>query len=276
MALIQTLDDVVNRRIQECHETIGNRYHRSVRPVFASIDGTRPEFLGSCILISFSDQKFVVTAAHIIDWCDKHALHIGGTVGTQPVQMLGTIHHTSSPRGRPLDKVDAAFWNITDDAARQLGEVEFISETHFCYNRVNPTGRLYMALGYPLSRNKGSIDHENQGVSPKAWRYTGPADDIPDIPHELGFSSDRHLFLKFDKHSSTLDGSKVSSINPKGVSGGALIDLGNFSEISTYEQGKECDGRLAGMIIEKNKKYKALVAIKIEVVIRAISQQISL
>jgi hypothetical protein len=270
MALIQTLDEAVEQRIRECHLAIGDRYHRSVRPVFASVKGTEPKFVGSCTLISLGDRKFGVTAAHVTDWLQGHALHIGGSVGTQPVQMQGTVHYTQAPQGRLKDKVDIAFWSFTDKAAQGLGDVVFVKPDHFCHNKVSTEGRLFMALGYPLSRNKKSIDSENSGVAPTAWRYTGPVEEVSDVSETAGLSSERHLLLKFEKYSATLDGGKVSSINPQGISGGALLDLGAFFDISNYAHGKECQGLLAGIIIEKSKWLKALVAVKLGIIVQAI------
>jgi len=272
MARIIMLDEAVNHRIAKCHKHVGDSYHRSVRPVYASIKGAHPELIGSCVLIALEDRKFIVTAAHVVDWSDTHSLYVAGRVGTEPMQMLGTIYQTKHTGGRNSDKYDTAFWRVSEADVTRLGDVKFLSKSDFGHNKVPPSGRLFMTVGYPLSRNKNKIDYSEKTIRSLAWRYTGPVENIPELSKKLGVSGEDHLFLKFNKNSTKLYGGKVSSINPRGISGGALIDIGNFSDMTEYADGRECKGLLAGMIIEKNKKHRALIAIKIQYIVDAITK----
>jgi hypothetical protein len=269
MPLIETLVDSVRNRINECSEAIANEFRRSVRPIFGSPDGTRPELIGSCLLVAVDNIKYVVTAAHVIDWSSTHALFVGGLVGTEPVQILGQIKLTQEPLGRRCqDKIDLAFWEVPTQAVEKLGDVKFIDQNRISYNQAPTNNRMYMAMGYPLTRNKRNVNNVDRKIKIVLWKYIANVIESLELAEGLGVSGNEHFFLAFEKYSTTASGQKVSSINPKGISGGALIDLGNFASMSMYDTKTECIGMLSGMVIEKHKKH--LVAVKIEHIVNAI------
>lgn len=272
--MVQTLDEAVSARIHECTEAIAGEFRASVRPIYGSPNGLRPELIGSCLLLAVDGAKFVVTAAHVIDWTSSHALYVGGVVGTKPVQILGKIKSTPEPPGgRCQDRFDCAFWQVPSSAERALGAVEFVDQSRLSDNKVSPTGRVYMAMGYRLSRNKGKVDNVARTIKTVIWKYSANVAELPELALALGVSGNEHFFLKYDKYSFNSGGLRVSSVNPKGISGGALIDLGNFSSASAYDSRSRCVGMLCGMVIEKNKKHRALVGIKIEYIVNAIRRQ---
>jgi hypothetical protein len=51
------------------------------------------------------------------------------------------------------------------------------------------------------------------------------------------------------------------------MSGGPLIDLGDFSTPKNVQKGKKAVGQLAGLLIEYHPTQKAIVAVRIDVVL---------
>ncbi len=190
---------------------------------------------------------------------------------TEPVQLLGELMSTiMPPGGRCHDKLDIGFWKIPEKAEHDLGGVTFFSEGDICANRVSPKGRVYMAMGYPHSRNKRKVNNKAMTITPVVCKYSGSVSELPDLSGELGITGDDHHFLRYKKYSTNFEGQRVSSVNPQGLSGGALFDLGAFDTISGYDARSSSIGMLSGMIIERKKKHQALIAVKIQRIFDAV------
>jgi hypothetical protein len=274
MSTIQAGNEHVRMRMHECTEAGADRFRASVRPIFASLYGLRPELIGSCVLLEVDGAKFAVTAAHIIDWVSSHALFVAGMVGTQPVQMLGDIKSTPRSKGsRASDRFDFAFWQVSASAEKDLGAVDFLDQTRISRNRISTIGRLYMAMGYPLSKNRGKVDNVSRAIRIVLWKYSANVVELPELAMELGASGDEHFFLRFEKHSHDSRGTKVNTISPRGISGGALVDLGSLASISDHPSEMRCAGMLAGLVIERHEAHRALVAVKIGTIVDAIKRQ---
>lgn len=221
------------------------------------------------MLLKIGTGRFVVTAAHIADWLEEHDLYVAGTEGTQPVQFVGRLDVTAKPGGeRQADKIDAAFWKLTDPAVAALGAVSFIDDGQLYLNRDELTHHQYLVMGYPVSRNKRGIDMPNKGLIPVLSKYTADLNEDRDLPGKLGVSEGQHLFLKYEKVSESGTGERRDTFRPVGLSGGPLIHLGNFAAMGRFEATALPVGRVAGMIIEKTDDN--LVAVKIQVIVAAI------
>jgi hypothetical protein len=55
--------------------------------------------------------------------------------------------------------------------------------------------------------------------------YTAHAEEMPGLASELGVTGADHLCLHFERHAFTGDGARVNTFGPRGLSGGALLDL---------------------------------------------------
>jgi hypothetical protein len=271
MSLVESLDEAVRNRRHEVSETVAKQYHTSVRAVLASADGKKPRIIGSCMLLRLDGRNYVVTAAHIADELDANALYISGTVGAEIVQLVGVIRKTAPPPGgRGRDKIDIAFWEIDTQKIQALGDVVFIGESQFSMNRAPLKNRLYLAAGYPFSRNKKNVNNIAKSIKPSLSKYTAELTEDPAVAQEYGVSGTQHLFLKYQKFSETGSGEKQKTFSPVGLSGGPLIDLGNFASPERYVAGAAVTGYIAGMTIELIRKYNVLVAVRTQVIVEAI------
>jgi hypothetical protein len=271
MSIIETLDEAIRNRREELTEEATVAFRNSVRAVLASENGRKPEIIGTCLLIEIDNCGYVVTAAHILDNLNTHSIYISGAIGTQPVQVSGAVNTTKLPvGGRKFDKVDLAFWEIDQTQVQQLGDVAFINSSRFSHNQAILTNRLYLAMGFPASRNKKSVNNPNKSIKPTLSRYTAELLADQSLNDELGVTGADHLFLKFHDKSETSDGKIRNTFEPKGLSGGPLIDLGNFTTPTKYDTTLTQNTFLAGMIIEKNHNHDVLVAIRVQVIEKSI------
>lgn len=269
--MIMSLEEAVRVRSRDCMDATGEHFLRSVRPIYGSRDGSRAEPIGSCLLLKVGERKVLVTAAHILDATSTRALYVLGTAKTEPVQLLGELISTTMPTGgRRHDKLDIGFWVIPETAVYDLGDVNFFSEGDLCANQVSPKGRLYMAMGFPHSRNKRKVNNKAMTITPVLWKYSGSVSERPELCAKLGISGDDHLFLRYEKYLTNFEGQRVSSVNPQGLSGGAVFDLGGFDSISCYDARHSPVGMLSGMIIERKKNHQVLIAVKIQRIFDAV------
>jgi hypothetical protein len=60
-------------------------------------------------------------------------------------------------------------------------------------------------------------------------QYTTGVETMPKLATALGVSGNEHYFMRFGKHAFAADGEHMNTFGPGGLSGGALLDLGDFS-----------------------------------------------
>jgi hypothetical protein len=248
-------------------------FRASVRPVYGnSAAEPRPEHIGSCLLLSVDGVPIVATAAHILDQIDERALYIAGLPGTSPVPIFGGAR-TATPkpdRNRNSDHFDTAIWQPPPHSVNALGPVDFLDASRISDNREPSAGRLYTAIGYPVSRNKKAVNHATRSISTHMSMYTADVEEMPELAYKLGVTGSDHLFLRFETQAFTGDGERVNTFGPRGLSGGALLDLGEFDSPESYARDPKRSALLAGMVIEYYKKHRALMAVRIGPIVNGI------
>ena len=162
--------------------------------------------------------------------------------------------------------------------AAKLGDVTYISDKEICAMPAQTKGHIYAALGYPNSQNK-KMDHTKKYITTVIWPYAATV--VSDVnatalAKSLKVSGEDHVFVKFDEKRSrdAHTGKIVNSLKPTGISGGALIDLGNLADLDRLAEPGTA-GRLVGLLIEHRARHKAMVATRMTTIIRAINEIVS-
>ncbi len=273
--MIELLAESEQRRLRECASQAAADVADSVRPIYGSSKDTdhRPEHIGSCILLVVDGMRVVSTAAHIVDEMSRGATLFLAGAGPRLVPIVGgpTVKATKAPQGnRLLDHSDCAFWQVPDAAVDALGAANFLGPSRLSHNRSPPEHRYYTALGYPVSRNKHGVDHVERSISVAPSMHTSNGISEPALAKKLRLSGDEHIFVRFERQAEDADGATVNTFHPKGLSGGALLDLGDFTTPAAYAGSTKHRALLAGMIIEYHKGHRALVAVKIGPIVNGI------
>lgn len=261
-----SINEIIRARINKCSDKAAKKFINSVRPIYgASINGN-PIHIGSCLLLQVDGNKYIVTAAHIIDENKTSSLYIGGK--HELVLIEGDFLCTSRPDGdRSKDHYDFALMKLNSDLVKKIGYKHYCSENELVTTYLNPKGRCYLALGYPHSRNK-KINLSKKSVKPYYLKYTSIIVSNEQLCKKLKITGNDHYFLSFDpKKSKDSSGNIVNSVAPRGISGGALIDLGDFSKPYNLLDTAPCTAKLTGMMIENHPDQKAMVAVSIRIII---------
>ena len=258
--------------MNECTEAGAKQFMSSIRPIYGSSKNmSAPIHIGTCILIEISKTKYMVSAAHVFDENKYNSLYLGARSELELV--VGDIYTTQKVNGnRSEDHFDFAWMKLTSELLSKLDNVKFISENDLANEQEDPHGRLYLALGYPNSKNK-KVNIQKKSVTPKFLKYSSTVKSKPSLCEKLRITGNEHLFLDFDsKQSKDSDGNIVMSVKPTGISGGGLIDMGNISKPKNFLPGIPCVGKLAGILIENHKEHKAMSAVKIGVIVNQIKK----
>jgi hypothetical protein len=272
--MIELLEDVgrpcTNGIVLQAHAD----FRPSIRPIYGVCTNShRIKHVGSCVLLEVDGTPIVSTAAHLIDDLKITELLIAGLVGTELVRIQGGRIKTTPGRGgirRQFDPFDCAFWQPPEATIAALGPVKFLDASRISHNRAPIENRLYTAIGYPISRNKDRVDHAAEELSIGVSMYTSSMEPMPKLAALRGVSGNEHFFMRFEKHAFTADGTHMNAFGPDGLSGGALLDLGDFSSPEVYAKGIRRKALLSGMLIEHNKQHHALIAVKIGPIINGI------
>lgn len=248
-------------------------FRPSVRPIYrntSTIDG-RPLHIASCLLLNIDGTLIVSTAAHVMDHLRESPLYVGGAIGAGLVPIAGgKIRSTSAPNGdRRSDRFDSAFWEPPPSAVTAMGKVEFLDDTRLSREVPTPS-RLYTAIGYPVSRNKKAIDHAGRSITTRISMYTANVEEMPALAIKLKASGAEHFFLRFERRAFTGIGASENTFGATGLSGGALLDLGDFTSPESYARDPRHSALLSGMVIEYHKEHRALVAVRIDSIVRGI------
>ena len=273
--IVESLEEAVQAQIQECAPRAVAAFRTSIRPIYGLLDGRRLSHSGSCLLLDIDGTRVVSTAAHIADDLALTPLFVGGLVGTRPVQLAGRFRATTPPGGdRHLDHLDCAYCEISTDDAAALGSVEFLSESRMSQDRMPTDSRAYTAVGYAVSRNKKSIDHITRSISNRLSQYTGHLVEVSALAAKFPRAGKGHLLLNFEKHAQTADGRRVNAFGPRGLSGGALLDLGDFTLPAMYAPDSPHRATLSGMLIEHWGEHRVMVAVKIGAIVEGIRRDL--
>lgn len=271
MAPVKTVQEVINERVNECMALAKDKFAPAIRPIYVSTAAARPVHLGSGVFLKIDDVPHLLTAAHVIDSIKHSSLYIAGE--THLTEIDAEFQVTKADN-RDDDQYDFAFAIIPEPMAAKLGDVTYISDKEISAMPVRTTGHVYMALGYPNSQNK-KIDHTKRHIDTVIWPYAATVLSDPDataLAASIKISGEDHVFIKFDKKRSrdVRTGKIVNSLKPTGISGGALIDLGNVADLDHFAEPGTGGGRLVGLLIEHRAKYKAMVATRMTTIIGAI------
>lgn len=267
--MIESIKYLVRSKMAEASDCGVRQFIDCVRPIFGVTNQGRPNHIGTALLLCWKGRYYVVTAAHVIDENSRSTLYLGADGDLHEIN--ADFWCTEKPNGdRTKDYYDFAWARIEKIHEAAPDVWNFIPESSIGCDRVYGGKHLYLALGYPNSKNK-KHDHVNRTLTPRYFRYSGTLDLTHTWENQRSLPIGAHFCLKYDnKHAKDSDGNKVNAICPTGMSGGALIDMGALNKPAAYMKGHDPRGVLVGMLIEQSKSNNLLVAVSIQVILEKI------
>lgn len=259
---IQTLAEVVRDRMNEGADA-ANALADSIRPIYGADESARPVHIGTALLLDLEEGPHILTAAHVIDWCEETTLYLG--LHTQ-VELPSPFLMTDAPDGdRSKDVVDVAIRPFPKELLGNLGSAKFLPEDQISDVAGSCVGRAYTCIGFPNSQNRTPPRSRPNILRPQTRVYTSTGADFSRLADRAVPVA--HILIDFDfKFSRTMDGRRTASGRPEGMSGGAVFDLGNLGDPAALTQ--PIQPKLAGLFIEAHRDAGVIMATRIAPVLR--------
>jgi len=182
-----------------------------------------PTILGSGVAISAGGERFVITAAHVLDLEleRRGGIYLSpGIQGGQLVDLDGAAtHRTQMPASgsRHDDHVDIALICLTPRIIKEFGtEVEFLNGDHIDPSDTGERGSYYFLCGFP--RKDMRINKQLRSVRARSINYgtttyhnqRGVWPGMDDLHIDLDFAPDQNV---------DDNGNAVKLPTPEGISG---------------------------------------------------------
>jgi hypothetical protein len=222
--------DFYRDKAVEYARSTSDRFNNAVRPIYGQSGKGKPEHIGSAIFVRIEGTPLLLTAAHVTDHLSATSLYVASPADLIRVRFKRSM--TTNPHmSRDEDRYDFSLMELSDAMLGDLGEVAYVEETSFQKGRAFRHGHVYVACGYPNSKNK-KVNNIEKRIHGKMWTYVSTAAEDEALAQKLKISGEEHVFIPFSaKTSYDTDGKKMNSLNPVGISGWALFDLGDFSDV---------------------------------------------
>jgi hypothetical protein len=272
VSLIKSARQGIEDRISEVAERAYEKYRQAVLPIYGTKRGT-PAHIGTCFFLRVDTQRYVVTAAHVVDESENSTLYI--PLGRRLLAIDGMFACTNVPvGGREADHFDFAFAAVSDEYFSGPSGPSCIEASDISLNRVQVETHAYMLIGYPRSKNK-KPNSAKKSIRQKIWHYYATGRSVPGLYGRLRLTGDDHICIKYEKRSRTADGEWVNSIFPRGMSGGPLIDLGAQSPPTDTSISELFTGRLSGVFLECYEDENVLLSVKISLLVDRIRAKVA-
>lgn len=246
------------------------KYKCTTMPIYGSDKNYNPYHIGTCFILDIEGYKYLVTAAHIVDEAKNTTLYIPGAKDLVPIE--GEFYCTTPVScKRDDDHYDYAWLNITGDFFNRLENSNYILETDISNNNLSPEKRVYLAIGFPRSKNK-KANPKTKILKPKFARYYSTWKAMPELYAELNLTGDSHISIDYKQQSRDEVGDIVNSFSPVGMSGGLMIDLGRIVTPDELSRSEAYSGLVSGLLIEYHKNHNAILSIKMNEVVNSIKE----
>ena len=271
MNRIETAQETISRVKNEGTEIASKTALPATSPIYGATVRGMAEPIGSCTLFVARDRHFLITAAHVVDHNEDTTLYLPGH-GTLAV-ILGTSHQTRLPVSglREDDHVDIAVLELDTDSVSSIGG-SFLTEEDIDEDDPGLPDCVYMAVGYPLSKNRRKINPMKHKMTPVRVRIVNTLLGQAEYGG-LGLNSEVHRVLKYSPEDCVDDdGLRMAGPVPIGMSGGGLWRVGRYGRPQDLVDPRH-QPRLVGVLIEHRKACRAIVATRMSLVMDIIRRK---
>ena len=267
----QTDDPALRQRLRALIISAADKaeqaFRPAVRPMYGVTENGRADQLGSAVLVSLDGTPCLLTAAHVVDQNRATTLYVGGD--NTLVEIAAVFETTVAPAaGRNGDHYDFAIAPLPMTMLVEMTTLKFITEQEMAPAPADSDRLFYTALGFPNSKNKAALNTSLK-VQGQLYSYSSFARFQPALALKLDVSGREHVFIDHRKHSRDETGRKVSSIAPRGLSGGAIIQAADFRDQDILLGRKAPEPLLAAITIERCKDHQTLLGTRLDAIIPA-------
>jgi hypothetical protein len=197
-----------------------------IRPVVVPNAASKPDAVGSCVLLGVADRVFCISAAHVLDEVIKAG---GGGVFLPSGRIInfdGPLFRTELPaNGKRIDdRLDVGITELTSTIdLRESRNLLTIGD--LAQEEVNAPRGVYFLLGYPISRTGLKKDRAGRDVFRENLSRFFGFEASPDGFDAIGVARDTHVLIDVDRRTSPDAKRQPDGPQVRGMSGGGIWRL---------------------------------------------------
>ncbi len=163
---------------------------------YMTIIGGKPQPHGSGVFISIGKDKFLLTAAHVVDNMEDD-VYVGIGLHTM-IKLGGELTKNISFGNREDDKIDISILKLNDETIEKIkGTYIFTGQEELGINHVIKYMPMYQSVGFPASMSK--YNSFKKSLKSRPFLYvTIPSD--PKIYEELGCNTESNIVVHYNKN----------------------------------------------------------------------------
>ncbi|HBH44937.1 MAG TPA: hypothetical protein DDY28_11055 [Hyphomonas atlantica] len=257
-----TLGEIADQLLNEAAEQIQSTFTRCVHSIYTLDHRGELTHLGSCSTCSYLERRFLLTAHHVLKEAQFENLSIFGNHGL--VDIEAEFFVTGRTSSLEEDSLDLAYADITD-----ISELSGLESFDLDRDAVSPhqrhaNGRHVGTLGYPNTKNEPKRDKTIRGEPHLvASLVVEPGPKTID----LGYNAQSHVHIRHaPKRYTNESGRRVNAPKLKGMSGGLILDYGDYNNVDVLSGKKPIDIRALAIPIAEIKQDRLIVGTRLDLV----------
>jgi hypothetical protein len=265
---VKKIDEIYAERLHECIDAVHQEFRSAIVPIYGSGKSGRPFHIASSILLNIAGARAILTASHVLDWSRENNLYIGTSI-LIPISLKFLA---TKPIGgkRSEDRADFAIALLSEEMISYLAGAKFVDESEIARPRTMQARPALTCLGYPNSKNRRESE-PSSAIDCQLASLTSAQKEPSKLFEKLSITSETHVFLDRKKFSKDLAGNRIPSFAVRGMSGGAVFDLGNFMALDRLTG--PCRPFLIGLFIEFYKDHECIVATQLSYILEEIKRR---
>jgi hypothetical protein len=257
-----------NEYLHERVRSAGHYLLPSVRQLISIDAHGEPDPVGSCVLLWYKRERYLISAAHVLDCFVERPLYVGTLTKWHHIQ--GEFRATNIPTGktREEDPYDYGFMAINEADTLQLDGCHFLTGDQIATRERQvfgpPYRSKYTALGWP--RNRLYFDRKEEITEPETLAYTGVTAS-PET-YRIHERNPRHqLLLEFSPKEVASVAGRQRPPSFDGLSGGGIFTMPGLQRI-----GDVSPPRLVGITTEVWAQHDLFIGTRIDLIFAAIER----
>ena len=240
----------LHRKQMEKALSVSQTVEDSVLPIYWTLRSeTKPEQVGSGVVVTIKDEFFVFSASHVFDDIGRFQLLLGTGEGSKLASLSGErFSSKKGPSGNHSDDpIDASVFHIQSGLTEKIKSIA-ISLNDLDLDQPDESRSVHMAAGFRVKKSN------TDGNQAKAKRECFPSIEYwVDEYSILGIDRKTHIALAYENQV-LMGGRWQTSPTPKGVSGGAIIKIQGVEMSPPFSIKSNAQQLLSAITIEQRRE----------------------
>ncbi|PMG54159.1 hypothetical protein BCT40_10445 [Vibrio lentus] len=218
---------------------------RAVVPIYWTLKTeTKPEQVGSGVIVELGGEYFIFSASHVFDDIKQFQLLIGVGNGERLVSLGGErFSSAKGPSGTHKDDpIDASVFHIMSGITESVKE-RALTEKNLDLGGLDDCKSVFVACGFRVKKSNTDGNQANA----KQECFTSLEYDEADYGN-VGVERKMHLALAYEAQR-LLNGAWNKSPKPQGISGGGIFKVDGVSFLPSFPDKHEPSGKLTAITI---------------------------